>query len=164
MTYVRYIDKTRQYYLNAGYEKSYEWAHFDDVPFAPLTKPLAECCATIVSTGELAVRGDAESEALASDSIVGNAYSIPSDTPVQDLHSHQDAYDTHATHLDDVNSYVPITRLHEAAAAGRIARVAVRMHGVHTSYSQRRTFEVDGAEVCRRCREEGVDVVVLTPV
>jgi len=164
MTYVHYIDKTREYYLAAGYEKPYAWAHFDDVPFTPLAKPLARCRATIVSTSEVAVRGDAESEALATETMVGNAYSIPSDTPVESLYSHQDAYDTHATHLDDVNSYLPISRLREAVEAGRLGSVAPRIHGVHTSYSQRRTFDVDGAEVFRRCREDGVDVVLLTPV
>ena len=30
MTYVRYIDKTREYYRQ-GYEKPYQWAHFDNV-------------------------------------------------------------------------------------------------------------------------------------
>ena len=33
MSHVRYIDKTREYYLGQGYEKPYEWAHFDEVPF-----------------------------------------------------------------------------------------------------------------------------------
>ena len=32
--YVRYIDKTREYYLSQGYEKPYRWAHFEDIPFA----------------------------------------------------------------------------------------------------------------------------------
>ena len=30
---VRYIDRTRAYYLSQGYDKPYRWAHFDDVPF-----------------------------------------------------------------------------------------------------------------------------------
>lgn len=32
-TPVRYIDKTRDYYLSQGYEKPYQWAQYDDVPF-----------------------------------------------------------------------------------------------------------------------------------
>ena len=39
---VRYIDRTRDYYLGQGYDKPYEWAHHTDVPFTPLTKPLSE--------------------------------------------------------------------------------------------------------------------------
>ncbi|KDB64310.1 hypothetical protein AZ16_0859, partial [Bordetella bronchiseptica B18-5 (C3)] len=42
-TPVRYIDKTRDYYLSQGYEKPYQWAQYDDVPFTPLGKPLSEC-------------------------------------------------------------------------------------------------------------------------
>ncbi|MEE1555449.1 MAG: reductase, partial [Alphaproteobacteria bacterium] len=69
-----------------------------------------------------------------------------------------------ATNLDDVDSYFPITRLHEAAADGRIDSVANRVHGVFTAYSQRRTLTVDGPEVLALCRADGVDAVVLTPV
>ena len=42
MTYVRYIDKTREYYRSQGYEKPYQWAHFDNVAFQPLSKSLAD--------------------------------------------------------------------------------------------------------------------------
>ncbi|PPR19565.1 MAG: hypothetical protein CFH40_02253, partial [Alphaproteobacteria bacterium MarineAlpha10_Bin3] len=48
MNHVRYIDKTRDYYLSQGYDKPYRWANFDDVPFTPLNKPLAESRGEIV--------------------------------------------------------------------------------------------------------------------
>ena len=54
--HVKYIAKTRDYYLSQGYAKPYEWARFDDVPFTPLEKPLSECRATLVSTSEIAAR------------------------------------------------------------------------------------------------------------
>ena len=38
--YVRYIDKTRAYYLSQGYEKPYAWANNASAPFTPLSKPL----------------------------------------------------------------------------------------------------------------------------
>ena len=57
-----------------------------------------------------------------------------------------------------------ITRLREFAAEGRIGSVAPNYHGVGTAYSQRKTKEIDSPEVLKRCREEGVDVVLLTPV
>ena len=40
--YVSYIDKSREYYGASGYEQPYRWAHYEDVPFARLTKPLAQ--------------------------------------------------------------------------------------------------------------------------
>ena len=63
-----------------------------------------------------------------------------------------------------MNSFFPLTRLHELAAEGRIGSVAPRVHGVYMGYSQRRTLEIDGPEVLRRCREDGVDAVILTPI
>ena len=164
MTHVRYIDKTRAYYQSIGYEKSYEWAHFDEVPFTPLRKALSECRVALVSTSDIAVKSAADGHAFAAEMLVGSVYSIASDTPVSDLYSPQEHYDVNATHLDDVDSYFPITRLHELAADGRFKDVAQRAQGVYTAYSQRRTIEVDAPEVLRRCREDGVDAAVLVPI
>jgi hypothetical protein len=163
--YVRYIDRTREYYLAEGYKKPYQWAHFDDIPFTRLEKPLAQCRVGLVTTSDIAVRkesGDRESHDAAA--LVGNVYSIPFDTPLERLYSRNEHYDRHATTLDDVNSYCPITRLQELVSAGRIGSVAPRFHGVYTSYSQRVTMERDAPEVLKRCREDGVDAVLLTPV
>jgi hypothetical protein len=164
MEYVRYIDRTRDYYLSQGYERPYEWAHFDEVPFTPLKKPLSECKIALVSTSDIAVRGEEREDEPAEQLFVGNVYSIPTDTPVEQLYSHQEHYDVHATNLDDPNSYFPVTRLLEAAANGLIAGVTERAHGVYTAYSHRRTLENDAPEVLKRCLEDGADAVVLTPV
>ncbi|MDP6706821.1 MAG: glycine/sarcosine/betaine reductase selenoprotein B family protein [Alphaproteobacteria bacterium] len=163
MDYVRYIDRTREYYAAEGYEKPYEWAHFDEVPFTPLAKPLSECRVTIVSTSDVHMKDDQAAQGEFN-SMLGNVYSIPSDTPVEKLFSRQEHFDTHATHIEDVDSYFPLTRLHELAAAGKIGSVAARSHGVFTSYSSRKTLEQDGPEVVRRCREDGVDVALMTPI
>ena len=163
MSHVRYIDKTRAYYAGLGYDKPYQWAEFAEVPFAALAKPLREARVALVSTSDVAVRGADEGDAPHG-FMVGKVYSIAADTAVEQLFTRQEHYDTHATHLDDVNSYFPITRLHELAAEGVIGSVASRAHGVYTNYSHRRTLEADGPEVVKRCREDGVDAVVLTPV
>jgi hypothetical protein len=164
MTHVKYIDKTREYYKSIGYEKPYQWAHFDQVPFTALGKPLSECRISLVSTSDIAIKSDDDGTDPHEHFLVGSVYSIPSETPVADLYSPQEHYDVNATHLDDVDSYFPITRLHELAAEGRFGDVAPRCHGVYTAYSQRRTSEVDGPEVLKRCREDGVDAAVLVPV
>lgn len=164
MTHVRYIDRTREYYLGQGYEKPYQWAQFDEVPFAPLVKPLADSRVALVSTSDIAIQGPNGDRDRSHEAMVGNVYSLPSDTAPALLFSRQEHFDQHATTLDDPNSYFPITRLHELAANGRIGSVADRAHGVYTAYSHRKTTEVDGPEVVRRCREDGVDVAILTPV
>lgn len=165
MNHVKYIDKTRAYYLSQGYSEPYRWAHFDEVPFAKLSKPLSQCTVALISTSDVAVRA-AEEGARRDDeaTLVGNVYSLSSDTPETLLYTKQEHFDRGATHLDDVNTYFPIARLHELASQGKIGKVAARAHGVYTAYSQRKTMEVDAPEVLRRCREDNVDAVVLTPV
>jgi hypothetical protein len=163
-THVRYIDRTRDYYLGQGYEKPYQWAHHTDAPFTPLTRPLAECRVAIVSTSDIAIAGPDGTRDRSNEFAVGNVYSLPADTPLEKLYSRQEHYDQHATTLDDVNVYYPVTRLQELVERGRIGSLAPRFHGVYTGYSSRKTAEVDAPEVLDRCREDGVDVVLLTPV
>lgn len=163
-SYVRYIDKTREYYKNKGYEKPYQWAHFETVPFAPLKKPLSESRVTLISTSDISAR-DIEKD-LGEGMMVntGGVYSLPSDVPVDRLYSHSHSYDRVATTLDDVDSFYPTTILHEAVKAGRVGGLAKRFHGLYNAYSQRVTRERDAVEVVKRCKEDGVDVALLAPV
>ena len=39
-SYVGYIDKSREYYAAHGYAQPYQWPYHQEVPFAPLSKPL----------------------------------------------------------------------------------------------------------------------------
>ena len=164
MTYVRYIDKTREYYRSQGYEKPYQWAHFDNVAFQPLSKSLADSRVALVSTGEVEVKGVDLSEDENQMGNVGGVYSIPSTMPDSNLFSASHSYDKHATTLEDVNAFFPTARLHEAVEDGRIGSLTKRFIGVYNAYSQRRTLERDAPEVLKRLREDGADVAVMVPV
>jgi len=164
MTYVRYIDKTREYYLRQGYEKPYRWAHFEDVPFTPLEKPLAESRVALISTSEIARRSEADQRKWFEKGEMGNVYEIPSDTSLDDLFSQSLSFDKYATTLDDVNAFFPITRLHEMAEEGRIGSVAPTSLALFNAYSQRHTREVDAPDVLARCRAQAVDAALLVPV
>ena len=164
MTHVKYIDRTREYYLSQGYEKPYRWAHFDETPFMPLKKPLSESRVTLVSTSEIAVRSWDDQRTPLEKGEAANVYDVAADTPVEELYSQTYDFDKHATSLDDVNTYFPVTRMHEAAESGRIGSVASTLYGVYNAYSQRKTREIDAPEVLRRCRDEDVDLAILTPV
>lgn len=163
--YVRYIDKTRDYYLSQGYDKPYQWAHFEDVPFTALSKPLAESRVVLITTSDIAVHDmELDRDETASASMGGN-YSLPSDLPTDRYYSGKPAgFDRHATTLEDVSAFFPVARLQEAVSSGRIGSVTKRFHNVCTAYSQRRTREHDAPAVLKRCREDGADVAVLTPV
>jgi hypothetical protein len=134
------------------------------VPFTPLKKPLSECCITIASTSDVALKSEQNKSDENGHKLIGNVYEIPSDVKATDLFSKQEHYDRHATNLDDVNAYFPVTRLHEFVVRGRLGSVAPYLYGVYTAYSQKRTLEIDAPEVLKRCRENNVDVAVLTPV
>ena len=47
---IPYMQRIRDYYVALGYGTPYEWAHYAQVPFQPLKKPLAEARITIVTT------------------------------------------------------------------------------------------------------------------
>ena len=47
---VRYIERTRNYYLGLGYDTPYVWAHYIDTPFTPLSKPLKKSVLALITT------------------------------------------------------------------------------------------------------------------
>ena len=162
MSHVRYIDKTREYYRAEGYDTPYRWAHFDDIPFTPLAKPLSACRVGLITTGEMAIR-DAPLP-VADDDPLRDPYWLPMDTPIERLYSRKTAYDRFATTLDDVDAYLPITRLREAVTEGLIAALAPRFQMAFSQYSQRKTLKVDAPRILDWLREDRVDVAVLTAV
>jgi hypothetical protein len=162
-TYVRYIDKTRAYYEAEGYAKPYEWAHFDQIPFAPFAsvrKPLSECRVGVVTTSEMARRG----VEAGPDDPRRLVYSLPTDIRVEELYSGKAGYDRHATTLGDVDSYLPLTHLHRFVAERTIGAVAPRFQMIQFEYSQRKTLTVDAPEILKQMREDRVDVAVLTAI
>ena len=161
MGFVGYIERTRDYYAAQGYEKPYRWAHFADVPFAPLPKPLAECRVALVTTARPSVAGALEDRMLGA---AQEVWSGPCAEPPERLYTDHLAWDREATHTDDVESFLPIRRLRRFVTAGRIGALAGRFHGVPTDYSQRRSIETDAPEILDRCREDGVDVALLVPL
>lgn len=162
--HVRYIDKTRAYYLSQGYEKPYAWANNASAPFTPLRKPLAASTVTLISTSEIAINGDPRFDDNPETRAQGNVYGVPSDTPTAKLYSRTQSYDRYATSLDDPNAYFPLDRLHEAVASRRLGKVTANCLGVYNAYSQRKTIERDAPEVLGLCRAMGVDVAILVPV
>ena len=157
-TFVSYIDKSRAFYLARGHNNPYRWAHFADVPFAPLRRPLSAAVVTMVTTAM------PEPDTVADTHELHTVYSMPSDHPPTRLATHGLFWDRQATHTDDLDSYFPVHRLQECVTDGRVGRLAARLHGGPTEYSQRATIERDAPEVLRRCREDGADAALLVPL
>ncbi|MGH7899706.1 MAG: hypothetical protein ACREQQ_17255 [Candidatus Binatia bacterium] len=150
--FVSYIDKSREYYSAQGYDAPYRWAHFEDVPFAPLSKPLGECRVGLVTTAELEKRAFVGA---------GNAYAAPVSPPPERLHTQHLGWDQETTHTNDVETFLPIRKLAELVAARRIGSLSPRFYGVPTDYSHRRTIEEHAPATLRFCREDRVDVAIL---
>jgi hypothetical protein len=160
---ISYMQRTRDYYLALGYGNPYRWAHFADVPFTPLSKPLAELRLGLVTTAaplqpEMGDQGPgAEYNAAAK---FYQFYAKSTET-VPDLRISHLGYDRVHTTAADMNTYFPLERLREAAASGRIGSVSPRFYGAPTNRSHRVTMETDCAELLRYCQEDEVDAAVL---
>jgi hypothetical protein len=163
VSHVRYIDKTREYYRAEGYDRAYEWAHFETIPFtsfAELGKPLSRCRVGLVSSGDV-VRRDIEPPPDDPRRLV---YALPADLPADRFLSRKAAYDRYATTLEDVDSFLPLTHLHRLADVGVTGGVAARFQVIFSEYSQRKTLDVDAPEILRQMRADGVDVALLAAV
>lgn len=160
-SFVSYIDRTREFYAAQGYEKPYVWARHTEAPFAPLAKPLAQSRVALITTASPWREGEPVDGVLRGGKRV---WSGPTGAPPERLYTDDLAWDKEATHTRDVESFLPIRRLQEHVAQGRIGSVAPRFLGVPTDYSQRRTLEQDAPEILARCRGDGVDVALLVPL
>jgi D-proline reductase (dithiol) PrdB len=162
---IRYMERTREWYLALGYGNPYRWAHHEDVPFAPLAKPLAECTVALVTTAAPYQPGKGPQGPGAPYNAAAKFFTVYSGDAAldHDVRIAHVAIDRKHTRMEDAGTWFPLPLLREAAARGRIGRVAARFHGMPTNRSQRRTVEVDCPELLARCREDVVDAVLLVP-
>ena len=149
------MERTRRYYEAQGFAKPYAWARFEDVPFAPLPKPLAGATLALVTTGALYDRQESEPRFVASASTAH---------PPERLFAGDLAWHRQATHMEDRSAYLPIEALEDLVAEGRLGGLAQRFHCAPTEYSQRRTCEFDAPELLKRCRQDGADIALLVPL
>lgn len=162
---VPYMQRTTEYYLALGYREPYEWAHYAEVPFSTLGKPLAECRVALITTAAPYQPGKGDQGPGAPYNAQAKFYAVYSgDTAIDhDLRIAHLAIDRQHTTGEDQASYVPLAALRRCAASGRIGSVAARLHGAPTNRSQRTTLEVDGPEIVARCRADGADAAILLP-
>jgi hypothetical protein len=161
---IAYMQRTRDYYLALGYGNPYRWAHFVEVPFTPLSTPLRRARVTLITTAapyqpEAGNQGPGAPYNAAAKFY--QVYSVATDS-TPDLRISHVGYDRKHTTAEDIDTYVPLARLKDAAAAGRIGALGPRVHGAPTNRSHRAT-ERDAAELLLRCREDGTDAALLVP-
>ena len=162
---IPYIQRVRDYYQGLGYGAPYRWAHYAEVPFQPLDKPLAECRIALITTAAPYQPDKGDQGPGAAYNAAAKFYRVFSgDSAVDpDLRISHVAYDRAHTTAEDSNTWFPMRQLRLQAAAGRIGAVTKHFHGAPTNRSQRTTLVQDCPELIERCRADGADAAVLVP-
>lgn len=152
---VPYMLRTRDYYRAQGYDRDYLWAHFDETPFHPVSKPLAQATIAVITTAMPDTpQGRAERE----------VYSSPRQPIPDSMYTEELSWDKSATHTRDVNSFLPLRQLQRLVEEGSLGAVAKRFHSLPTHYSQRLTKQTHAPEILKRCRQDGADIALLVPL
>ncbi|MGE0241300.1 MAG: glycine/sarcosine/betaine reductase selenoprotein B family protein [Parvibaculaceae bacterium] len=162
---IPYLQRIRDYYSTLGYGAPYEWAHYADVPFAPLRKPLRECRIALVTTAAPFQPDKGDQGPGASYNAAAKFYSVYSGDTAQDhdLRISHIAIDRAHTTAEDQNSYFPLRALRQARERGLFGALTSHFHGVPTNRSHRTTLETDCPELVRRASEDHADAAILVP-
>ena len=161
---IAYLARVREYYQALGYGAPYQWAHYAEVPYRRLAKPLSACRVAIVTTAA-PYRPDKGDQGPGAPYNAGAkffaVYSGDASRDDHDLRISHVAIDRQHTTATDAATWFPLAALRRAHAAGRIGTIAPRFHGAPTNRSQRTTLAVDGPEIVTRCRADAVDAAIL---
>ena len=152
---VSYIDKSREFYAAHGYDRPYQWASYDDVPFVKWSDrdlALAEAKVGIVTT-TFPTDFTAPKRVYAQD-----ASPVPDAMFTKDL-----SWDKDATHTNDVGTFLPLNALQALVDQGVVGSASHRFYGVPTEYSQRRTH-ADAEQIVAWAKEDNLDAMVLVPL
>src|SRR6516162_3945115 len=134
----------------------------DFVPLAPLTKPLAECRLTFVSSAGVQPKGTMPFDVVHP---VGDFSfrRVPSASTPADLEIHQIKYPTHSA-LRDLNVIFPIERLQELSSNGVIGGLTPHFFSFIGYNMDPPRFEATLAEdLAAAVSAEGADICLLCP-
>ncbi|QWD62241.1 glycine/sarcosine/betaine reductase selenoprotein B family protein [Polynucleobacter sp. MWH-UH25E] len=162
---VPYIDRTRSYYLGLGYDNPYVWAHYTEVPFSPLRKPLNQSVLGLITT---AVPYDSQKGDQGPGAVYNAAakfykpykHSIDADADLRIAHV---GIDRKNANMADSNCWFPLGAAKQAQKEGRIKALSHHFYGLPTNRSQRHTLEIDAPIILEMLRADHVDVAVLIP-
>jgi hypothetical protein len=162
---IRYIERTRNYYLGLGYDNPYVWAHYIKVPFTRLKKPLSQSVLGLITT---AVQFDPSK----GDQGPGAPYNAaakfyePYKTPInqkQDLRIAHVGIDRKNANMEESECWFPLAAARRVVEMGRLQMVSPNFYGLPTNRSQRHTLEIDAPIILKMLRADNVDVAVLIP-
>ena len=145
--------------------RAYRWRRIDPVPWTPLGKPLASCRVAAVSSAGLVLPDQKpfDPKARGGDPTFRQ---IPGDADLTTLvDSHRSHSFDHSGIRRDPNLALPLDRLRELAASGRIGEVNRRHLSFMGSLTAAGRFVREtGPEAAAWLVEDRVDVALLVPV
>jgi D-proline reductase (dithiol) PrdB len=162
---IPYLQRLRDYYSGLGYGAPYQWAHYADVPFTRLARPLQESRIALITTAALYQSDKGDQGPGAPYNAAAKFYHVYSGDTAEDhdLRISHIAIDRAHTTAEDQGSYFPLEALRRARRAGLVGALAQHFHGAPTNRSHRTTLETDCPEIVQRCLADRVDAAVLVP-
>lgn len=160
---INYLQRITDYYLALGYDNPYRWAHYADVPFAPMKKPANQARIALVTTAAPYQADKGEQGPGAAYNASAKFYRVYTDDSDSDPDvriSHL-GYDRTHTTAEDINSYLPLKAMQQAVTDGKIGELASRFYGAPTNRSQVTTIEQDCADILRFAREDKADAAII---
>jgi len=144
-TPIPYMQRIRDYYQTLGYGAPYRWAHYVEVPFTPLTKPLGECRIGLVTTATPYQAGKGEQGPGAPYNAATKFYTVYSGDSAadHDLRIAHVGYDRTHTTAEDSNTWFPLAQLRRAAEASGLPYGA-RVKPLRANSSTRHCATVSG--------------------
>jgi D-proline reductase (dithiol) PrdB len=162
---IPYLQRLRDYYSGLGYGAPYQWAHYADVPFTRLARPLQESRIALITTAALYQSDKGDQGPGAPYNAAAKFYQVYSGDTAKDhdLRISHIAIDRAHTTAEDQGSYFPLKAMRRAQEQGLFGALAQRFHGAPTNRSHRTTLDIDCPEIVRRCLEDSADAAVLVP-
>ena len=161
---IRYMQRTRDWYLALGFDNPYVWAHHVDAPFQPLKKPLHDMRLALITTAAPYQSDKGDQGPGAPYNAAAKFYEVYSGDVRQDhdLRISHIAIDRDHNAMKDPNAWFPLPAL-RAVEGKSFGALTPRFHGLPTNRSVRHTMEVDAPEILRRCQEDGAEAALLVP-
>jgi D-proline reductase (dithiol) PrdB len=139
---------------------NFPFMEHDTAPSTTLSRPLGESTLALVTSAGVHLRGD--TRFMPGDQTYRV---IPSDSPIDaSVQSHSSIGFDRVPTYRDMNISVPMDRLRELVERGAVGGLSNRFYSfMGAQRNPRRMVEETGPEVARQLRDDGTDVVLLTP-
>ncbi|MDC0996538.1 glycine/sarcosine/betaine reductase selenoprotein B family protein [Pseudomonadales bacterium] len=158
---ISYVDALNNHYGSMGFPP-YQWTINDTAPLHRVSKPLAECRISMLTSG-----GVSHCTLPGFDPDARNDHrldTVPGEVSTVDFNIN-DSYYNHDDADSDLNCIFPIDRLRELAASGEIGSTAPRFWSgfMGRIYNRTKVIEESAPAFVEKLREDAVDILVAAP-